>query len=151
MNFIKTSVKRRVTIAMIFLCVVLLGGVSVQKIGLDLFPSMEMPITLVMTSYPGASSEEVEQMVTKPMESTLGTVQGVESISSTSATNSSMIMVQFNWGTDLDFAGLDIREKIDLVKGSLPDDVSEPVIMKMDPSMMPVITLSISGSNNWPN
>ncbi len=148
MGFIKTAVKRRVTVAMIFLCVVLLGVVSLQKIGLDLFPAMEMPITMVMTSYNGAGSEEVEEMVTKPLESALGTVQGVDSIQSYSMANSSMVMVTFNWGTDLDFAGLNMREKIDMVKGMLPDDAGDPMVMKMDPNMMPIMIVGISGSNN---
>ena len=148
MNFINSAVKRRVTVAMCFLCVVLLGGVSFLNIGLDLFPSIEMPMTMVYTTYDGAGSEEVETMVSKPLEDAFASLQNVDSITSQSTAGLSMVMVTYNYGTDLDFASLDMREKIDLVKPMLPDEVGTPTIYRMSMDAMPVMILTVSGSDN---
>ncbi len=148
MGIFRFAVKRIVTVAMIFCCVALLGGVSLQRLSIDLFPKINLPMALVMTTYGGAGSQDVEKNVTKPLEEILGTVQGIDSILSTSSTESSMIMVTFNWGTDMDFASLQMREKIDMIKGYLPDDAENPVIYKMDPNMMPVAAIGISGSGS---
>ena len=138
MGLFKFAVKRAVTVAMIFLCIILLGVVALQRLSIDLFPEINLPMAAVMTTYPGAGSEEVESDVTEPLEEILGTVQGVDSITSISSPNSSMVLVTFNLGMDMDFASLQMREKIDMVKGSLPDDAQSPMIYKMDPNMMPV-------------
>ena len=148
MNIINMAVKRVVTVAMVFLCIVLLGAVSLSKVGLDLFPSINFPMAIVMTTYPGAGSEEVEEMVTKPLESVLGTVQGVDSIDSISSFGNSIIMVTLNWGTDLDFASLKMREKVDLIKGYFPENVDEPMVVNMDPSMIPIVSVGISGGTD---
>ena len=148
MNFIRTAVKRRVTVAMCFLCVVLLGGVSFINIGLDLMPSIEMPMTMVMTTYDGAGSEEVESMVTEPLEEAFASLQNVDSISSQSSAGMSIVMVTYNYGTDLDFASLNMRERIDLIKDFLPEDAGTPTIYRMSMNSMPVMIATVSGSDN---
>lgn len=151
MNFLAGAVKRRVTVAMCFLCVVLLGIVSFSNIGLDLFPSIEMPMAMVSTTYAGAGSEEVETMVSKPLEDAFASMQNVDTISSQSAAGMSMVMVTFNYGTDLDFASLNMREQIDLVKDTLPEDAGTPTIYRMSMDAMPVMIMAVSGSDNMAN
>ena len=148
MGLFKFAVKRAVTVAMIFLCIILLGVVALQRLSIDLFPEINLPMAAVMTTYPGAGSEEVESDVTEPLEEILGTVQGVDSITSISSPSSSMVLVTFNLGMDMDFASLQMREKIDMVKGSLPDDVQSPMIYKMDPNMMPLAVIGVNGGTN---
>lgn len=148
MGFIRMTVKRRVTVAMCFLCVVLLGVVSFTNIGLDLFPAMEMPMTMVYTTYSGAGSEEVENMVTKPLEDAFASLQNVDSIQSQSSSGLSMVMVTYDYNTDLDFASLNMREKIDLVKDQLPDEAGTPTIYRMSMNAMPVLIMAVSGEGS---
>jgi HAE1 family hydrophobic/amphiphilic exporter-1 len=127
-------------------CIVLVLGVfSFINLPLDLLPEMKFPMMAVFTTYDGASPEEVEAMVTRPLEETLATVPGVEKISSTSSQNSSVVMLEFSWGTDMDYRALDVREKIDMVKGFLPSDVQSPMVFQFDPSMMPVMSMAVMG------
>ncbi|MGI5824046.1 MAG: efflux RND transporter permease subunit [Bacillota bacterium] len=148
MGFIRSAVKRRVTVAMCFLCIVLLGVVSFTNIGLDLFPAIEMPMSMVYTTYNGAGSEEVETMVTEPLEEAFSSLQNVDSIQSQSSAGLSMVMVTYNYGTDLDFASLNMREKIDLVKDYLPEDADTPTIYRMSMNSMPVMIMAVSGSGS---
>lgn len=148
MNIIKTAVKRGVTVAMIFIAVIVLGFVAITNIGMDLFPSMNLPMAVVFTDYSNASSEEVETNVTAPLEAVLSTVTGLDSISSTSSAGMSMIMLSMNWGTDMDFAALDIREKIDMIEGYFPDDVGTPTVMNIDMDMMPILYIGVTGGSD---
>ena len=102
----------------------------------------------IITNYDGAGPEEIENIVTKPLEKAVSSVTGVKKVSSISSPNSSTVMVEFNYGTDMDFAALNVRERIDMVKGSFPDDVESPMVWKYDPSMMPVMFLGVSGGNS---
>ncbi len=144
MKVTEFSVKKPVTIFMVFLAVLLIGVVSFSRLAVDLFPNFNLPIAAVITSYSGAGPEEVENMVTKPLEESLGTVQRVDNISSYSSFGSSIVLVEFTNGTDMDFASLNMREKIDLVKGYLPSDAGDPMVMTMDPSMMPVMVIGFA-------
>lgn len=148
MKIIETSVKRPVTIAMVTLVIVLLGFVSLTRLSIDLLPKMDLPLAVAITQYSGAGPEEVESTVTESLEDVLGTVENVDTISSQSSAGQSMIIVEFNYGTDMNFATLQMREKIDMVKGLLPDDVTEPMVVKADLSMMPVVQLGLSGGKD---
>jgi HAE1 family hydrophobic/amphiphilic exporter-1 len=127
---------------------VLLGAVSLPGIKIDLFPQLQIPVAVVVTSYPGAGPEDVEKMVTRPLEEVLGTVNGVTGIRSYSSSGFSLIVVELAWGTNLDFAALDMREKIDLIEGLLPEGVKDPQVLRMDPTLMPVIQLALTGSSD---
>lgn len=142
------AVRRPVTITMIVLAVLLLGTVSLGKLAIDLYPELNFPIAAVTASYPGAGPEEIENQVTRPLEEIMGTVNNVEGIQSVSSPGSSMVLMLFNWGTDIDFATLQMREKIDMIKSGLPDDVGTPTVLKMDPTMMPIIQAGVSGSRD---
>lgn len=145
MKLADLAVNRPVAITMFFIAVIVLGVVAMGALNLDLLPELNLPMAAVITSYPGSSPEEVERLVTEPLEESLSTVQGVEHVSSISQVGSSMVMLEFDWDTDIDFAALDMREKVDLVKGFLPDDAQEPMVMQLDPTMMPVVVVGVTG------
>jgi len=130
---------------MVILGLLVLGFVSLSRLSIDLLPKMQLPVAAVIVDYPGAGPQEVEKAVTEPLEETLATVSNVDSIRSESSSGSATIVVQFTWGTDMDFATLEMREKIDMIEGYLPEDVEKPTVFKMDPSMMPVIQVGLSG------
>lgn len=128
----KLSIKRPVTTFMIVMMVVLGGVLGYMNTDLAYMPDMNFPIALVSASYSGAGPEEMEELVTKPIEGVLSTITGVDTLTSVSGTGSSMVLIQFVDGTDLDMAAIDMREKIDMIKDSLPEDATEPRVMKMD-------------------
>ena len=145
MKLIETAVKRRVTVIMLFLCITILGFVSMGRLGVDLMPDMDLPVAVVMTTYEGAGSEEIETMVTKTVESAVASVEGVENIYSTSSTGSSMVMIQYDWGADLDMATIDLREKVSTIEPYLPEDADKPMVMKMNMNQMPILVVAVNG------
>lgn len=148
MKLSKVSIQRPVTTVMVVFIILLLGIISIGRLPVDLLPKLELPYALVMTSYSGVGPQEIESLITKPLESTVGTVSNLKSISSTSSNGSSMIFVEFNDGTDMDMAMLDMREKIDMIKGFLPEGSDEPMVLELDPNMMPIMQIGISGNED---
>lgn len=142
MSLYSFSVKKPITLLMIVCVVIITGIVSLTKIPLDLLPKIEVPVAVVSTSYKGVGPEEIEKLVTEPIEGAVATVGSMKNIQSISYDGNSLIIVEFNSGTDMDFASLEMREKIDLVKGFLPDEVENPMVIKVDPNAMPIIQLS---------
>lgn len=146
MKLHKLSINRPVAVLMCVLIVLVLGGVSLSKIPVDLMPDINLPIAIVSTSYTGVAPQEIENIVTKPMENTIATVNNIKSIQSISSEGNSIIIAEFNSGTDMDFATLQMREKVDLIKGFLPDDITSPLVMKLDPNMMPIMNVSLTNN-----
>lgn len=146
MKIADISVDRPVAISMLIIALVVLGLFSLPRLAVDLYPDMEIPIAIVSTSYEGAAPAEVEELVTKPLEGAIATTEGIKEIRSNSQNGFSLVIVQFNWGTNMDNAAIDLREKIDYVKGMLPDDASSPRVMKLDPNQAPIITFSLTGA-----
>ena len=142
---IKKIIKRPVLVLVIVTLIMVLGAISFMGLPLDLLPDMTFPMLLVNTSYEGAGPHEVESMVTRPLEEMASTLDNLQSVSSTSAQGSSMIMVAFDWGTDMDVASMELREQLDMVRGMLPDDADDPVVFQLDPDMMPIMQMGISG------
>ncbi len=140
----KLSVKRPVTMIMALVAVIILGAVSMVKMPQALMPDMEYPYALAMVTYAGAGPEEVEQMVTEKMEGSLASVEGVKDIISISSENVAMVMIEFDMGIDLNYATLDMREKLSMAQMQMPDDASSPTIMKVNMDSMPVMQLFIS-------
>lgn len=139
------SIKRSVTTAMIILMVLLIGSVALSRLSLDLFPDITFPGAAVITNYEGVGSEEMENLITKQIESSVATVEGVKSIRSTSSMGSSTVVIEFNWGRDMDFAVQDLREQVNLISDAvLPEEAEEPLIFKFDPSMMPIMNYGVS-------
>lgn len=143
----KFSVKRPFTVAVGVIMVLILGIVSFMNMTTDLLPSIDMPYVMVNTVYPGASPEKVEASVTKPLEQALATTSGLKNITSTSSENSSMVMLEFNQDVNMDSVMIDMSGKIDMVKGYFDDSVNSPMIMKLNPDMMPIMMLSIDVKN----
>lgn len=142
------AIRRSITTIMAVLLVVLLGLISFNRLNLDLLPNINFPGAAVITEYPGVGPEEVETLVTRPLENALSTVTNLKSINSISSPGQSVIILEFNWGTDMDFAMLDMREKADLVSSYLPDEVEKPMMFKFDPSLMPILQLGVTGNFN---
>ena len=145
--FSKICIKRPVTTIMVLLIVLMAGIVSVFSLKLDLMPNIDLPVAIVSTTYVGAGPDEIEKLVTKPLEDALGTVSSVDKITSVSSDNSSMVIVQFVDGTDIDMAAIDMREKVDLVKSSLPDDANDPMVLKLDVTAMSSIVVGLESDS----
>ncbi|MBQ3379500.1 MAG: efflux RND transporter permease subunit [Clostridia bacterium] len=146
MGLIKLSIRRPVTILMVVLIILIFGFVSFSNIPIDMMPKMDLPYVIVMTTYSGAGPYEVESLVTEPIEGAVAAVSGVENIYSTSSEGSSMVIIEFSDGADLDFSSIDIREKIDLISRALPSDVGDSMIIKMNPNIMPIAALAVTDS-----
>lgn len=148
MKIVDFSVKRPVAITILVAVSLILGFFTFSKIPVDLYPEMNYPLAAVITSYPGAGPEEVESQITKPLEGVLNNMSNVEEIQSTSSEGSSMILISFNWGTNMDSAAMDIREKIGFVESYLPEAAETPTVFKMDPNLMPIIQMGIGGAED---
>ena len=127
----KFSVKKPMTIFVAVVLVCILGFISFTSMRTDLLPKMDLPYVMVLTTYPGASPEKIEQTVTKPLEQTLATTSGIKNVTSTSNENSSMVLLEFTQGTNMDSAMIEMSGKIDMVKGSLDDAVGTPTLLKI--------------------
>jgi HAE1 family hydrophobic/amphiphilic exporter-1 len=138
------SVYRPIFTVMIFLIVIILGLVSFSRLPIDLLPDITYPTLSLSTSYGNASPEEMEEIVTRPIEEALAAVPGVEEITSTSAEGSSSVRVSFAWGTDLEEASNDIRDRLDRIIRSLPEDIERPRLRKFDPASFPILIMGAS-------
>jgi HAE1 family hydrophobic/amphiphilic exporter-1 len=147
MSMIKFAVKRPVTMIIMVSVLLILGFFTYSKLSVDLLPEMELPVAAVMTSYSGAGPEEVESGVTELLESALTTVSNVDTIQSISAAGQSVVIMMFNWGTDMDAAAIEMKDSIGFVEGYLPDGASDPLVIKMDPTMMTIMQIGISGED----
>lgn len=139
----KFSVKKAYTVIVGIILVIILGVVAYTKMTVDLLPDMELPYAVVITTYPGASPEAVETSVTKPIEQAVATIDNIKNIQSISSENYSMVVLEFNSDTNMDTATIDMREKLDQVSGYFDDSVSNPMIMKLNPNMMPVMVAAV--------
>ncbi|MBR3627651.1 MAG: efflux RND transporter permease subunit [Elusimicrobia bacterium] len=142
MSLLRLPVDRPVTTVMIFLAVILMGVIAWTRIPQELFPAMEYPQITIVTKYEGAGPEESEKLISKIIEETAGTVKKIKRVSSISKEGASIVSCEFLWGTNMDFASMDIREKIDLIKESLPKDALDPVVLKYNPMQVEAMILS---------
>lgn len=139
----KFSVRKPLTVFMAVIVAIVLGIVSYTRMTPDLMPSIDLPYVVVVTSYPGATPEKVETVISKPVEQSMGTLDGIKNITSTSSENVSMIMLEFEEETNMDTATVDILQKLNQIEGYWDDMVGTPYIMKMNPNMMPVAVASV--------
>ncbi|MBO5282752.1 MAG: efflux RND transporter permease subunit, partial [Lachnospiraceae bacterium] len=135
----KFSVKKPYTVLVGVVLVIVLGIVSFTRMTTDLLPNISLPYVIVMTTYVGASPETVETVVTKPVEASMATVGNIESISSVSSENYSMVILEFSQSADMNAVSLEIRENLDQIKSYWDDSVGSPIIMKLNPDMLPVM------------
>ncbi|MFH1380496.1 MAG: efflux RND transporter permease subunit [bacterium] len=148
MSIPSISVKRPVTTIMVFMLIILMGLISWGKLPQELFPPLVFPQITVMTVYANAAPEEIETLITKPIEESIGTVKNLKRITSQSKEGISLVTAQFSWNAHMDSASMGIREKLDLIKEKLPIEANEPVVMKFNPFELPVMILSISAQGD---
>ena len=148
MSLYGAAVKRPIMTTLCFVAVVILGLFSLVKLPIDLLPDIETNTIMVITMYPGASAEDIEQNVTKPLENTLNSVEHLKHISSNSRENTSVITLEFEFGYDIDVLTNDVRDKLDMVESSLPDGVMNPIIFKFSTDMIPICLLSVEAKES---
>lgn len=147
MKLVSLAVRRPVGVIMIVLAIIALGTVSVRNLAVDLFPEIDLPIAVIATTYEDAAPEEVENLISKPIENSISSVEGIEQIQSQSQSNSSLVLMMFKNGTDLDQALLEVRERVDQMKDFLPDRAGSPNIMRFSPDQLPVIWIGLTGKD----
>ncbi len=143
MNLLKSCIERPVTVSMFVVAVALFGLVSLDRLALNLLPDISYPSLTIQTDYEDAAPEEVEILITRPIEEAVGVVPGLTRISSVSRSGQSEVILEFSWGTRMDLASLEVREKLDFV--DLTDDAKKPVILRFDPTYDPIMRIRLSG------
>ncbi|MCP2519483.1 efflux RND transporter permease subunit [Candidatus Aminicenantes bacterium AC-335-K20] len=146
MNLPEFSVKRKVTTIMITGILIVLGFIAFSRLGLDFFPDIDYPTVSIVTIYSGVSSEEIENTITKPIEQIVSSVNRVKKVSSISQEGVSVVMVEFEWGTNLDFAAQDIRDRIGLYRNYLPEDATDPLVVKFSFTQFPIIFYGVTSN-----
>lgn len=148
MSVTRTVVNRPTTTLIIFILVIGFGLYAASGLAIDLFPEVNPPVLVIFTNYSGAGPEEVEQTITRPLESQLSNVGNIQQITSTSSSGSSQIVMEFIWGTNMSEAANDVRDSLEFVKEQLPDEATTPQIFKFDPSLIPILQLEMSGNRS---
>lgn len=148
MNISDIAIHRPVFTTMMMVALMILGAVGFSRLGVDLFPDISFPILTVSTPYPGAGPEEVEQLVTRPIEDAVGSLAGVDSVRSFSREGISTVVISFKIGTDLKLASMDVRDRATAAHYAMPADVMDSSYLRIDPSASPVMTMVVSGSND---
>ncbi len=146
MRISRLAIRRPVFTVMVVLIVILLGVVSLVRLPIDLMPDITYPTLSVQAGYENASPEEIEELVTRPIEEAMTAVPGVEEVTSISSEGSSQVRVNFSWGTDLDAAANDLRDRLDRVMARLPEDVERPILRKFDLASFPILLLGASSN-----
>jgi len=140
------SVNKRVSTSMLAMILVVVGFISFSRLGLDFFPDLEFPTVSVITTYSGASSEDIEKSITKPLEQVVSGVSRIKKVTSTTSEGVSAITAEFEWGTNLDFAAQDLRDQIALYKQYLPTEAADPLVVKFNLAMMPIVFWGVTGN-----
>ncbi|HET9439337.1 MAG TPA: efflux RND transporter permease subunit, partial [Longimicrobiales bacterium] len=138
------SISRPVGVVMFYIAIVCLGLISFTRLPVDLLPDIAYPKLVVYTTYSGVAPAEVERFVTEPVEQRVSTVPGVEKVESLSREGVSLVLLRFAWGTDMDFAALNVRERLDQLRETLPDLADRPVVLRTDPRSEPIMSISVT-------
>ncbi len=144
MKITEVSIRRGVTFIMIYLIAIGFGLFSLARLNIDLYPKLEFPIIAITTQYTGVGPFDMETVVTRPLEETVASVENVEKVSSTSSQGLSLVLLEFDWGTDMNQAEIDVRNNLDFVRDQLPDDVTDPLVFAFDPSQQPIMFLTVN-------
>jgi HAE1 family hydrophobic/amphiphilic exporter-1 len=145
MKLVNVAVARPVTIWMFTLGIMLFGLVAMSRLAVNLLPDLSYPTLTIRTEYAGAAPAEVEQLVSKPIEETVGIVKGIRKVESVSRAGRSDVIMEFDWGTDMDLAGLEVREKLDVLL--LPLDIKKPLLLRFNPNLDPILRLALTRSD----
>ena len=149
MAIYQTAINKPITTALIFVGIIVFGVFSFSKLPIDQFPAMDIPYVSIMTTYPGANGSEIETNVTKVLENSLNSVDGLKEITSQSKDNISVVSLQLNWGQNLDESVNDVRSAIDMVNDNLPDGCSRPMIFKFSTSNFPIMQYAITAKESY--
>lgn len=149
MAIYKTAINKPITTALIFVAVIVFGVFSYSRLPIDQLPKMDLPVVSVMTTYPGANGSEIETNVTKLLENSLNSVDGLKEITSQSKDNISLVTLELNWGQNLDEALNDVRSALDMVSNNLPEGCSRPMIFKFSTSSMPIMGFAITAKESY--
>ncbi len=144
MKMTQTAIKRGVTFFMIYLIAVGFGLFSLARLKVDLYPKMDFPILAIITQYTGVGPYDIETVITRPVEETVSSVENVKKVSSTSQQGLSLVMLEFEWGTDMNQAEIDVRNNLEFIKDALPNDISQPMVFAFDPSTQPILYLAVT-------
>ena len=144
MKITQTAIKRGVTFAMIYLIAVGFGLFSLLRLNLDLYPKMQFPVIAIITQYTGVGPFDIETVITRPVEETVSAVENVKKVTSSSIQGLSIVTLEFEWGTDMDQAEIDVRNNLEFLKDALPSDISQPMVFAFDPSTQPILYLAVS-------
>ncbi|MBO7101610.1 MAG: efflux RND transporter permease subunit [Bacteroidales bacterium] len=150
MAIYKTAINKPITTGLIFVAVIVLGLFSLTRLPIDQMPEMDPPYVTVMTTYAGANASDIETNITKIIENSLNSVDGLKNITSTSKDNMSVVTLEFEWGENIDEALNDIRSYVDLLYDNLPDGVSRPMILKLNSSAMPILQFGFTANESYP-
>ncbi|MGQ0563350.1 MAG: efflux RND transporter permease subunit [Gemmatimonadota bacterium] len=148
MALTRLAIARPVGVAMFYIAIICLGVISFTRLPIDLLPDIAYPKLVVYTSYPSVAPAEVERFVTERVEQQVSTVPGIEKVESLSREGVSLVLLRFAWGTDMDFAALNVREKLDQLRDALPELADRPVVLRTDPRSEPILSISITGSGD---
>ena len=143
MTATRIAIRRPVTVSMFVVAVILFGLVSLQRLALNLLPDISYPSLTIQTDYEDAAPEEIENLITRPIEEAVGVTSGLARLSSISRPGQSEVVLEFNWDTSMDVASMETREKLDLI--DLPDDAGKPILLRFDPSHDPIMRLQLHG------
>jgi HAE1 family hydrophobic/amphiphilic exporter-1 len=144
MNIARLSIKRPIFISSIVLVIVFTGFIAITRLGVDLYPDVTFPFVMVQTVYQGAAPEEIENLISKPMEDQISSISGLKKVTSRNMESLSFVFAEFNLGEDIKYAEQQIKDKIGLIRKDLPDGIEEPVISRFDPADFPVLKISVS-------
>lgn len=139
MRLSEFSIKRPITTTMILLVIMVIAVISLYKIPVDMFPTLDYPVVAVITQYPGVAPEEIEKLITEHLEEQVAAVDAVKKLKAASLEGTSILMVEFEWGTNLDMAAQEVRNRVEMALGLLPDDVKRPLVIKVDTDVMPIL------------
>ena len=148
MNLTQTAIRRPITTLMVFVSLVMIGGISARLIPMELFPELDLPFIFVSIPYPGSTPEEVERQITRPVEEVLATVNGIKQMRSTSRENAGEVQMLFNWGEDTDIKAIEIREKINGIRDQLPTDIERIFVFQMSTTDEPILQMRISSERD---
>ncbi len=150
MSIYKTAIRKPVTTVLIFAAVIIIGLFSLNRLPIDQFPEIDPPFVTVMTTYPGASAGEVETNVTRLIENSLNSIDGLKELTSSSRDNISIVFLEFEWGTNLDEISNDARSYLDMIRDNLPDGCSTPILFKLNTGMMPILQYYVLAKDSYP-
>lgn len=144
MKMTKTAIKRGVTFAMIYLIAAGFGIFSLMRLNLDLYPKLEFPVLAVITQYSGVGPFDIENVLSRPIEEAVASVENVKKVSSTSTQGLSLVMLEFDWGTDMNQAEIDVRNSLEYIRDVFPKDINQPMVFAFDPSTQPILYMAVT-------